>query len=195
MDVTAAQLADAIEDLRGYIQPSFMNPGLVRGDVVGGLVRLAFHDAAEYLSGAGDNFRADGCVDLTKGDNGGLAAVIDGVQPYYLAHCSVFSRADFWYLAAVVSLNLAEPSGTYDVPFNFGREDASSCVYTGGRLPDAEGGFGEVRRVFIDNMGLTMTESIALLGAHTLGRTETANSGYNGPWVTATNRFDNQFFV
>ena len=77
---------------------SLLADGVTRGDLVGGLVRLAFHDAAEYLPSSGDNLRADGCVDLTNGDNGGLAAIIFEIQDLWLEHCHVFSRADFWFV-------------------------------------------------------------------------------------------------
>jgi hypothetical protein len=42
----------------------------------------------------------------------------------------------------------------------------------------AEGGFGELTRVFVNQMGLTTRNAVVILGAHSLGRAETANSGY-----------------
>ncbi len=42
---------------------------------------------------------------------------------------------------------------------------------------------------------LSKREVAALLGAHTLGKADTANSGYGGPWVAGETRvFDNQYY-
>jgi catalase (peroxidase I) len=135
--VTTAQYTAAINSLRALIAPSLQVAGQRQGDLIGLIVRLAFHDSAEYDMTKGDSLRADGCVDVTQADNAGLAAGITQLQPVWLQHCSVFSRADFWQLAAVVALNMAEPSGTYTVPFSYGRVDAASCGGAAGRLPNA----------------------------------------------------------
>ncbi len=160
--VSQADLDAAKLTLRTAIQQqSPTSPALNQGDIVGLLVRLAFHDAAEYdRQQSADNFRADGCIDLSLPDNNGLSAGINMLQPLWIQHCSVFSRADFWYLASIVSLNIAEPSGSYNIPFNYGRIDAANCQGASGRLPNAEGGFSELTRVFVNQMGLTTRQAV-----------------------------------
>jgi hypothetical protein len=48
----------------------------------------------------------DGCVDLQNVHNGGLASIIDLLQPAYseAGGAEVLSRADFWALAATVAV-------------------------------------------------------------------------------------------
>merc|ERR1719502_2051911 len=85
------------------------------------------------------------------------------------------------------------------LPFRHGRIDVESCSQVG-RLPHADKSLGEVQRVFTDpsRLGLTMRETTALMGVHTLGRAETRNSGYDGFWdrnARTANVMDNNFFT
>ena len=63
-----------------------------------------------------------------------------------------------------------------------GRRDADSCVGQGLRLP-ATSGCDAVEGVFVDRLGLTRTDAVALLGAHTIGRGDEDFSGHDGIWV------------
>jgi hypothetical protein len=48
---------------------------------------------------------------------------------------------------------------------------------------------------FDTEFGFTANETVALMGAHTLGRARTDNSGFNGAWITdATSLFNNDFY-
>jgi catalase (peroxidase I) len=153
-------------------------PNNERGDFVGGAVRLTFHDAGEIdITTTADDLGVDGCVDLTKPDNNGLAAIIDQLETIRSPYCHLISRADWWVLAGKVAVELRATANGFTVPFRFGRTDVDDCTYGGGRLPSAEGGVEEITRVFVTQMGLTFRDASALLGAHTLGRTVTANSG------------------
>lgn len=82
-----------------------------------------------------------------------------------------------------------------DIPFRFGRKDASSCTFDAGRLPDSEQGYNHVMSWAMDQLGFTLRETVALMGAHTLGRAEPQNSGYDGAWVAGNAVFDNAFFA
>ena len=151
------------------------------GDLVGVVLRLSFHDAVEFDRNQADALGVDGCVDLNHPDNNGLAPVIATLNEAHAPFCNIISRADFWVLAAKVAVESTSVEPGYTLPFRFGRRDAATCSYPGGRLPGAELGIEEIERVFVGQMGLTVRDAAALLGAHTLGRVEAANSGYHGP--------------
>lgn len=77
-----------------------------------------------------------------------------------------------------------------------GRVDADSCVDQGLRLPAASG-CDAVEGVFVDRLGLTRTDAVALLGAHTIGRGDTDFSGHNGIWVDTVREstvFDKRYY-
>ena len=52
--------------------------------------------------------------------------------------------------------------------FVWGRVDTIECQGSGDRLPGTSG-CGETERVLIQNMGLSWEDTVALLGAHSLG--------------------------
>ena len=87
--------AFVIPVMRGRVPPT-------GGDVVGGVVRLAFHDAAGFDRRAADALGVDGCVDLNNPDNAGLADTIALLNELHQPHCDVISRSDYWVLAAKV---------------------------------------------------------------------------------------------
>ena len=87
--------------------------------------------------------------------------------------------------------------------FRWGREDCNEES----PITDAEHEFPEgsmtAREMFNyfsegesgSGFSLSKREVAALLGAHTLGKADTANSGYGGPWVAGETRvFDNQYY-
>ena len=168
--------------------------GGTRGDVIGGLVRLSFHDAGTWSQSEG-NGGPDGCLLFDDPDNGGITEIVAGIESLYAEWSDRISRADFWALAANAAIVEATPGGAIaEVPFRFGRVDAASCDYDVGRLPDSEQGYNHVMSWAVDQLGLTMRDVVALMGAHTLGRTEPANSGYDGPWVNQDAVFNNQYY-
>jgi len=158
-------------------------------DALGGVVRLAFHDAGTFDGSTGG---ADGCVDLSSPENGGLASIVDMLEPI-AATATILSKADVWHLAANVAVELA---GGPAMEFRTGRKQASSCSGTASRLPDAEQGHDHIRDVFVVRLGFTEREVVALMGAHVLGRAQAGNSGYEGPWVpeNQNSRFTNLYF-
>lgn len=179
--VTDAQYTAMYTALSSAMGPVNNNlPAEARGDLVGGVVRLTFHDAGEIDIRTTDTLGVDGCVDTTLGGNAGLAEIIATLETIRAPFCSIISRADWWVLAGKVAVELrANGAGSagYTVPFRFGRTDATGCADTNGRLPSAQGGVEEITRVFVTQMGLTFRDAAALLGAHSLGRAQPANSG------------------
>lgn len=83
--------------------------------------------------------------------------------------------------------------------FVFGRTTASDTCQglQTQKLPNAETGCPEVRRVFMDNLGLDEHGAAALMGVHTIGRARVENSGYSGFWSDPENSrmFNNNYYV
>jgi hypothetical protein len=77
------------------------------------------------------------------------------------------------------TVNGATPTTTFPWTFLYGRKDAPTCSDTNG-LPNAENAYVEVNNLAV-RWGMTMPQLTALMGAHTLGTTKTANSGYSTP--------------
>lgn len=68
-----------------------------------------------------------------------------------------------------------------------------------GRLPNADMGCPiatncHIRDIF-GRMGFNDQETVALIGAHTIGRCHEEASGYWGPWNFSETAFSNQFFI
>ena len=73
-----------------------MNPSssLQAAKIVGGMVRLAFHDAAEYLpKNKTHSFGPDGCVNLNNAGNAGLERIIGIVENLWKPFCEKISKA------------------------------------------------------------------------------------------------------
>ena len=95
-----------------------------------------------------------------------------------------------------------------NIPFYFGRKDASVCPIATDRLPDAGTGLSELERVFVKQMGLSIAEATVLLGAHTVGHVHPQFSGYgsvddiqflsanyaDNAWDETPAVFDNQYY-
>ena len=128
-----------------------------------------------------------------------------GLALKHMQHlCEGKGRADYLVCAAcacrprqVLLWSFACPraDAITDIPFRWGRVDAASCEYDEGRLPDSEQGYNHIMAWAGDQLGFTERETVALMGAHTLGRAEPANSGYDGEWVAGDAIFDNQYFT
>ncbi|CAH1783712.1 unnamed protein product [Owenia fusiformis] len=185
------QMRSALEE---HIEAKVVNNDHPR---IGGLVRLAFHDC---VGGC------DGCVNLANSDNAGLQIYINDLEPVYAPYANLISRADFWQLAGLEALRRAAeacvPQGCNpvypDIQFRIGRQDCETSPNTAEiRMFPNNGGHGTLNDVldfFDDAFGLDETGSVALLGAHTLGRARSGDSGFNGPWVGNADLLDNAYF-
>lgn len=159
-------------------------------DILGGIVRLAFHDAGTFDAASGTG-GADGCVELGAAANRGLEPIVGVLEPAVSAVQGTLSRADVWALAAGMAIELA---GGPNLEFRVGRIDRDACVGDASRLPSAQGDRAHIVDVFVTKLGFSERETAALMGAHVLGRAVQANSGYNGPWVPNSDRFSNDYF-
>eukprot|EP00808_Paulinella_micropora_P011705 g66598.t1 len=177
----------------------------VPGDTYGALIRLVFHDAGTY-----DKWRGTGgahaCIAVTcDKDDGceyrgkqhkGLQYAIDNLNDLYEkgGFYTVCSRADFLHFAGFLAVKLSAPAYAEYLYFQFGRTDCPHKVPKFDNMPVADQLTFDYYWSFFDNMGLSQTDMIALLGAHTVGRMERKNQGYEGPWVYATDVFDNEYY-
>jgi catalase (peroxidase I) len=156
---------------------------------IGGVLRLSIHDAVTYSTdGTGG---PDGCLDYTDPDNGGLDKVVFSksnpltlytLNELYGRFSSVSSRADFWAVAANVAVmigggpDIAQRSGASCsskpcVSIRWGRVDAATCASDKGRFPSTQLAHQHILDVFKTRLGFVEKEIVALMGAHTVGRT------------------------
>jgi len=162
-------------------------------------VRMGFHDC---VGGC------DGCIDLSNPDNNGLDIPINAldsiVQKYTVNQNTGLSRADIWGLAALTAADVSQ-SSTTRVNFSFswiGRKDCENvqsncfdrnnqqqpCTATRGphrQMPSGDFTTSELLHYFSNEFGFDATQTVALMGAHTLGAAHRQTTGYNGPlgWV------------
>jgi hypothetical protein len=93
------------------------------------------------------------------------------------------SSSNHPYLAPRELLRGASAHDHVIFAFRYGRVDRADCAYTGPtRMPDAELGVGEITRALTDRFSLSTAETVALMGAHTLGLAAMDRSGYNNSW-------------
>jgi len=162
-------------------------------DFLAGLVQLAFHDAGTYDKTTGTG-GPDGCIDLNIDENKGLKWITSVIAPVFRKHSSVISYADFVVLAANTAIYVASGNAV-TLPFNWGRTNGDDCAIADhDKLPQAKKSLSHTQDVFVTRMGLTLQDITALMGAHTIGRAEDANSGYSGAWDTTSAVWDNRYY-
>eukprot|EP01038_Epipyxis_sp_PR26KG_P006766 gene6766-9267_t len=145
-------------------------------------VRIAWHDAAEYDMNSNDLAGPDGCFS-NRHQNKGLwendSPIITFLEPFYQNYCDKISRADLWALFGKLCAEKASTnSNSLNINFQFGRVDRLSCQDGYGRIASAQGNLDTVTDIFINRLGLTLIDAVALLGAHGMGHVHTAYSGY-----------------
>ena len=133
-----------------------------RSNLFGATVRLAFHDAGEVDVTSGvDLLGPDGCMAL-DGDSDGLteetSLVNTVLEPIWQSVCDRISRADFWVLVGKLAVE-ASASVPVSVPFQYGRRDNVACEGGAGRLPSGQADLAEISRVFVSQMGLTLSDA------------------------------------
>jgi len=151
------------------------------------VVRLAFH----YCVGDGG---CDGCINLSQPDNAGLEVSVDYLDAKVDAWMDAgLSKADLYALASMVAANMALGNAGWESDlsnFEIGRTDCED-PNDEDLFPDAHGSpFG----FFADNFGFTARETTVIFGAHTLGRAQVGNSGFQNFWVNNPLELGNDFY-
>lgn len=173
-------------------------------------VRLSFHDCAGGCNG---------CVDMTFPDNAGLHIPIDALRPIVNRHENPslgISRADIWALAAHIGADMAQAASPTKADFHMefiGRQNCENvgqpCLDANGNprecrdtlgphvhLPEADTGTEELFHFFSSEFGFDVQETVALMGAHTLGSLNKTHSGFDAPngWVRDNTLLDNDYY-
>lgn len=168
-------------------------------------LRLGFHDC---VGGC------DGCVDLTNTDNNGLLVPVQALRTVVSRHANSgtkITRADIWALAAAVGADVLQTSVRVD--FNMltvgrvncetantvcrnenGAQQACSDVRGPHRdLPGMNTNSRQLFAFFADEFGFSTKETVAIMGAHTIGELRKSEVGVDGPngWLPNNNVFDN----
>jgi hypothetical protein len=125
------------------------------------LVRLAFHDCVGGCNG---------CVNMAKVDNRGLDEPINKLAGIVNRYRNQLTRADVWMLAAIEAASVLQKGGAVDFEFNFvGR---ASCPDPFGgiepAMPSPHLATQGILNFFDNEFGFSSSETVAILGAHTL---------------------------
>lgn len=159
-------------------------------------IRVAFHEAGTFRQAdrTGGN---DGSLRLpaeaNAPQNRGLADTIGVYQ--FLAQKHGISFADAVVVGGIVAVE--ECGGPRGMPITLGRPDTNQ-PNDPNRLPPAQATAQQIRDIFIAGIGMTLEETIALIGGgHTVARVESQNSPglQPGPLDTTTNAWDVNFFI
>jgi len=180
--------------------------------LAGSVLRLIFHDCGGPSEGnIGPISKCDGCIELddfAEHQNLGFRAV-DPLDDIYLNSTyqwnTKLSRADFWAFAATLAIkhtrDEAEDNDILpNIPIFFGRKDCSTSPDVDDTItqtkpfPSGIAGWQSSFNWLHTNFGFNQEETVAILGAHTIGRTHPDDSGFNGPWVRPWGTFDNFYY-
>ena len=194
VNAARSEITQAIEDFQG-------------GNLAAKFVRLGFHDC---VGGC------DGCIDLTNVDNFGLLPPMEALRPIVEKYAPFgITRADIWVLAALEGARDSQANGDPDArefPMNWiGRPNCeelnapadcveNSCTEERGPhrdLPSPHLDTHQLLDFFRNEFDFRESwETVAIMGAHTIGTLARENSGFNGPngWLGNTNRFDNGYY-
>lgn len=160
------------------------------------LTRLAWHCSGTFDASKAKGGSYGGTMiykpEATDPENAGLELAREFLDQFKEKYPWI-SRGDLWTLGGVVAI---QEAGGPKIKWRPGRKDImdESLVPENGNLPDASKDGKYVKNLFA-RMGFNERETVALIGAHCLGKCHVQNSGYDGPWGPSFNMFTNDFFV
>lgn len=175
-------------------------------------VRLGFHDCVPDALFQGG---CDGCVDLSNPDNAGLDIPVNALKTIvekYTSPAYGLSRADIWALAALVGSEVSQNDISFPMEY-IGRIDCENaheiCYKDNGNeqpcrdnrgphrpLPESDMTTSQLLHWFSQHFDFSARETVAIMGAHTLGGAHRENSGFDGAagWVNNPARLSNGYY-
>ncbi|KAG7195662.1 uncharacterized protein KQ657_003432 [Scheffersomyces spartinae] len=165
------------------------------------ILRLSWHCCATFDSNSktgGSNGSTMRYVpEITDEGNTGLDIARAALEPVKQKF-PLITYSDLWTLAGVLALeSMCDPVKVAQLNINWmpGRTDCidNSKVPPNGRLPFAYKDANHVRSTF-HRMGFDVPQTVALCGAHCIGRCHKRFSGWEGKWTHNPVLFTNEFF-
>lgn len=158
------------------------------------ILRLGWHASgtydAETKTGGSNGSTMRFAPEGDHGANAGLKAARDFLEPIKTQFPWI-TYSDLWILSAVCSI---QELGGPTIPWRPGRSDRDESWCTpDGRLPDGAKEQKHLRAIF-GRMGFNDQETVALSGAHALGRCHTDRSGFEGPWTFSPTVVTNDYY-
>jgi hypothetical protein len=160
-------------------------------------LRLGFHDCVPNGAAGG----CDGCINvMSNPENNGLQPAIQSLAPIVAAlenNALGISRADLWAYAALVAAERSQTSIIFTDDFRVGRkncETIGTCsstdpVFCASNGPDQASDFPSsdltthgLLTFMSDHFGFNADQTVAIMGAHSIGRALPNNSGFQGSW-------------
>ena len=161
---------------------------------------MGFHDCLPN----GDAGGCDGCMNLENSANFGLLPAVEALAPIvaeFESKALGLSRADIWAYAVLVAADVSQSNLVFTGNFKVGRKncetvgtcsssDPNFCAENGPDVvedfPSSSFTTHELLDYFDEHFGFNADETVAIMGAHTMGRALVDNSGFLGEngWVT-----------
>jgi hypothetical protein len=157
-------------------------------------LRLGFHDCVPNGAAGG----CDGCISLTNESNSGLLPAVQTLAPIvaeFENKALGVSRADIWAYAALCGAEVSQTEIVFTDSFLVGRtncETVGTCssndpIFCASNGPDQPSDFPETEftthqllAFMLDHFGFNADETVAIMGAHSIGRALPENTGYEG---------------
>lgn len=191
-----------IEHVKEEIKKIFHSaPKYDDGSLAPIILRLSWHCCATFDSNSktgGSNGSTMRYVpEITDEGNTGLDIARAALEPVKQKF-PLITYSDLWTLAGVLALeSMCDPVKVAQLNINWmpGRTDCidNSKVPPNGRLPFAYKDANHVRSTF-HRMGFDVPQTVALCGAHCIGRCHKRFSGWEGKWTHNPVLFTNEFF-
>ncbi|KAG7660888.1 CCP2 [[Candida] subhashii] len=161
------------------------------------ILRLSWHCCATYNKytgiGGSNGSTMRFVPEITDEGNTGLDIARGALEPIKQLFPKI-SYSDLWTLAGKIAVE--EMGGPTTIDWKPGRVDCrdKEFVPPNGYLPFADKDVNHIRTAF-ERMGMNDKETVALLGAHCLGRCHKRFSGWEGKWTPHPISFTNEFFI
>ncbi|CAH2351445.1 putative peroxidase [[Candida] railenensis] len=184
-----------INEVRSAIRSIIPLVGYDDGSLAPIILRLAWHCCATFdkdsRTGGSNGGTMRFVPEITDEGNTGLDIARSALEPVKQRFPKI-TYSDLWTLAGCVAIE--EMNGPH-IQWKSGRYDCTDNKYVppNGRLPFAYKTSTHIRETFT-RMGFNDQETVALLGAHGLGRCHKKFSGWEGKWTSDPINFDNEFY-